>query len=323
MRIAAAIAIAVAFSWSAPASAQREGPQACGQDAQTADYGELREGSVVVPQRHRFVAGDPNWDPAMARHLGRVARVSRLSGVDEAGCPGVRLDVDGGRHFWRVRDLNVGQGVPSRPPRDRIRSSMPQQCGQTDLTATFGALRVGSTVVLGRHRPVRGDDNWSPEMGAFVGRAATIVELAGTDEVGCPGVHVDADGRQWFWRVRDLAPSDGDAAIAYRPGLESDHGRPTTAFVPDRPADDRIPQMCAMTDDNVTYGPVAVGTEVELGRHREVAGETNWVDEMGPYVGRRARVTELVGVDEQGCALVRVDVDGGEWFWRARDLRLP
>lgn len=311
------------LAFASPAFAQREGPQPCDQEPETADYGSLEPGSIVVPQRHRFVGGDPNWDDRMGRYLGRVARVTMLSGVDEAGCPGVRLNVDGGRWFWRVRDLNVGAARPTRPPRQRIRSDVPQQCGRSDATASYGSLRTGTSVVLGRHRPVGGDDNWSPEMSSFVGRTARVVELAGTDEAGCPGVHVDADGRQWFWRVRDLQLATGDAAIVYRPGLASDHGRPQAEQVSDATADARIPQMCGMTDENVDWGPLAVGTEVELGRHRPVDGETNWVQEMDPFVGRRAHIATLVGVDEQGCALVHVDIDEGDWYWRARDLRLP
>ncbi len=320
--LAASLLLAALGAWASPALAQREGPQACGQEPETADYGDLEVGSQVAPQRHRFVGGDPNWDDRMARFLGRGARVTRLSGVDEAGCPGVRLDVDGGRWFWRVRDLNVGLGRPRRPPRARSPGLAPQECGRTDATASYGALRTGAEVVLGRHRPVLGDDNWSPEMSAFVGQTARVVELAGVDEVGCPGVHVDVDGRQWFWRARDLRTADGEAPVAYRPGLASDHGRPEVAPRDDATADARIPQQCGMSDESVDFGPLQVGVEVEIGRHRPVDGETNWVGEMDAFVGRAARIAELVGVDEQGCALVHVDIDAGDWYWRARDLRL-
>jgi hypothetical protein len=304
--------------------AQREAPQACGQEAASADYGEIRVGSAVVLQRHRFVGGDPNWDPRMARYLGRVARVTRLSGVDDQGCPGVRVEVDDGRWFWRVRDLNVGAGRPPARAARPVASVIPQQCGRSDAGADYGPLRVGATVVLGRHRPVGDDDNWTPQMSAYVGRTARIVELVGTDDEGCPGVHVDADGRQWFWRIRDLTlAGDPSATVAYRPGLASDHGRPSAGGGGEDPEPDpRVPQACGLTDATATYGAVAVGAEVALGRHRPVEGEPNWVEDMEAFVGRRARVTEQVGVDEQGCPLVHVDVDDGEWFWRVRDVRL-
>lgn len=317
------ITLALVLGPTAGASAQGEAPQACGQQAETADYGDLEVGELVVPQRHRFVGGDPNWDARQARFIGRPTRITRLSGVDERGCPGVRLAVDGGRWFYRVRDLNVGARHPTRVARAARSSSVPQGCGRTDANVSYGPFRVGTQVVLGRHRPVAGDDNWSSEMSPFVGRTGRIVQHAGTDEQGCPGVNVDADAREWFWRVRDLRPADGESPVAFRPGLASDHGRPDTGDATAASPDPRIPQACGGTDENADYGPVAVGTTVVLGRHSAVSGETNWVPEMAAFVGREGRVIELIGVDEQGCALIHVDIDEGEWFWRLRDARLP
>jgi len=84
-----------------------------------------------------------------------------------------------------------------------------------------------------------------------------------------------------------------------------------------------IPQACGQTAEGADYGPVGVGTTVILGEHRAVSGEANWAAEMAAYVGQEAVVTRLSGVDPSGCPGVRVDVDGGEWFWRLRDLTLP
>jgi len=323
LRAVRSLAVFVVLGLAAPAAAQEAGPQPCGQQGDSADYGDVEVGDVVVVQRHRFVGGDPNWDDRMARFIGREARVTRLSGVDERGCPGVRVDVDGGRWFWRVRDLNIGAGRPRRPSAAARRSpAVIQGCGFTEETVRYGRVREGTEVVLGRHRPVDGDDNWSAEMTPFVGRRARVVELSGTDTQGCPGVRVDVDGREWFWRVRDLRPADGEAPIVFRPGLASDHGRPQAGPVAEVAADPRVPQQCGLTDETVAWGPVGVGTEVVIGRHRPVDGETNWVAEMEPFVGRRAAVTVLVGVDEQGCGLVHLDLDEGDFFWRLRDLRL-
>ncbi len=318
-RSIALFALALLALSPARALGQEAAPQRCGEEPGHAEYGELHVGSVVVPQRHRFVAGDPNWEPAMGRFLGRVAHVARLSGVDARGCPGVRLDVDGGRYFWRVRDLNVGDARPRAAAIARD-DGVPEACGRTDASARYGSIGVGAVVVLGRHRPVDGDDNWSDTMGPYVGRTARVSELAGVDERGCAGVHVDVDEGEWFWRVRDLRPADIEAAVVYEPGLASDHGR--AASSEEVIEDDRVPQACGMTDDNAQYGRIEIGTEVVLGRHRPVDGEANWVEEMDRYVGRSARVTELVGVDDQGCPLLRVDVDGGDWFWRLRDVQL-
>ena len=296
----------------APALAQEPGPQPCGQDAAHADYGALSVGAVVVPQRHRYVGGDPNWDARQGRFLGRVARVARLSGVDASGCPGVRLDVDGGRFFWRARDLSVGA---ERPRRELAASAseLPDACGRE----AYGPLRVGSQVVLGQHRPVDGATNFTRSMRGYIDRRARVVELAGLDDRGCPGVRVDVDAGRFFWRVRDLRL----AGASYPRGMASAHGRPTGWSQVE--ADSRVEQACGQTDENAQYGAVRVGTEVMIGRHREVDGEDNWVEQMAPYVGRRARVLELVGVDDQGCPLLRVDVDQGDWYWRLRDVRLP
>ncbi|HOG47343.1 MAG TPA: hypothetical protein PLJ35_09310 [Anaerolineae bacterium] len=81
-----------------------------------------------------------------------------------------------------------------------------------------------------------------------------------------------------------------------------------------------VPQGCGMTAETADYGAFGVGTEVILGRHRSSGGLNNGNAKMNRYVGRRATVTELAGVDSQGCPGVRVDVDGGRYFWRVRDL---
>ena len=83
-----------------------------------------------------------------------------------------------------------------------------------------------------------------------------------------------------------------------------------------------IPQGCS-PGGSPQYGPVQVGTEVILGRHRAVDGNDNWADAMNAYVGQRTTVRQLGGTGASGCAQVQVDVDDGEWAWRVRDLTLP
>lgn len=68
------------------------------------------------------------------------------------------------------------------------------------------------------------------------------------------------------------------------------------------------------------YGGLERGIRVRLGRHREVDGDAFWADEMEPYVGRITTVTGSRGVDEKGCPLVSVSIDGGEYDWRIRDM---
>jgi hypothetical protein len=301
----------------------------CGFTEATAEYGELTIGTVVTLQRHRQVRGDENWDTAMDRFLGRAAHVTRLSGIDEQGCPGIRVDLDGGSYFWRIRDLGIGTQMQPLPAVIEGSEAFPQNCHQA--TANYGGATIGATVVLGRHRPVDGDTNWAEEMSQFVGRTGHVASYGDLDTEGCPGVRVDIDGQQWFWRVRDLRPAGeaspdtfgGSEPTTYTPslGVTTDHGRPPsvgtgifgTGGVPG-------PQACGLTEDQVVWDPIALGAEVTLGRHRPVNGDENWDTAMDPYVGLTAHIAQLVGVDEQGCPVARIDVDGGSYYWRVRDM---
>ena len=87
-------------------------------------------------------------------------------------------------------------------------------------------------------------------------------------------------------------------------------------------AQERPPEECGMTQENAQYG-VAPGTVVTLQRHRFVGGDDNWDDGMTRWVGRSGRVTQLVGVDDQGGPVVNIDADQGQYFWRVRDMTLP
>jgi hypothetical protein len=343
-----ALALAApALTATSDAEAQERPPEECGMTEQSAQYGGVQPGATVTLQRHRFVAGDDNWDDQMSRWLGRAARVTRLSGVDAAGCPGVRVDVDGEQWFWRARDLGIGTSSQPRPAaRVPTSSGIPQECNQDEDDPRYGPVVPGAEVTLGRHRMVQGDDNWADDMGPFVGRRARVVELSGLDNVGCPGVRVDIDGQQWFWRVRDLrmggAGAAGATSYVASTGVSSDHGRPASVVAWGAGGGDPgtggglfgsggaagggapgVPQECGLTDATVQWGPIAVGTRVVLGRHRPVNAEDNWSAEMDPFVGRPAQIQQLIGVDDQGCPVVHVDADQGQFFWRVRDMTLP
>ncbi|UJR81642.1 hypothetical protein [Sandaracinus amylolyticus] len=263
-------------------------PRHCGMSAGYETYGPLAVGSIVTLGMHTPWAGDANWTPEMNGFVGRTARVTQLAGVDTAGCPGVRVDADGGQYFWRIRDAQIAGGLPMEIPR---------VCDMS--AAQYGPIGPGTMVLLGLHAPWRGDANWAAEMNAWVGRMARVTSLEGIDGVGCPVVRVDVDGGQYYWRVRDMQL----AGTSMPMGLGA-----------------ALPRWCGMTDATTSYGPIVPGAVIVLGRHSPWNGDTNWAAEMERFVGVRARVTQLSGIDTMGCPGVRVDVDGGQFFWRIRDV---
>lgn len=171
----------------------------------------------------------------------------------------------------------------------RVGLRVAEACDDTPTTADV--IDRGDRVLLGRHRPVDGDDNWASDMDAFVGRETTVIETGSTDGAGCPVVSVAIDGGDFAWRVRDLAVLTGAPLSVQSCGLS-------------------LP---------VDFGSVTVGSEVVLGRHRAVDGESNWAGDMDAYVGRATTVTRLVGTDVTECGIVDVTADDGAWQWRIRD----
>jgi hypothetical protein len=184
--------------------------QACGQKLASVRYG-LSKGDSVVLGKHRDVDGDPYWAPEMAKYVGTTTTVTDLAGVDPKGCAVVRVEADKKSYYWRVRDLKRGYGAVA--PATTIAeaytdTSNPgdyaQECGKTGVPADYAPLKVGDTVILGRHRMYKGDDDWASDMDAFVGKLATITKLDGVYGAGCPYVRVDIDKGAWAWRLRDL-----------------------------------------------------------------------------------------------------------------------
>jgi hypothetical protein len=82
-----------------------------------------------------------------------------------------------------------------------------------------------------------------------------------------------------------------------------------------------IPQYCSMAQ--ASFGPLTVGSPVVLGYHTPWGADANWADEMGRWVGARTYITSLEGVDSVGCPVVRVAADGGQYYWRIRNMTIP
>lgn len=257
------------------------------------DYGSVTIGSYVVLGRHTPWAGDTWWNGAMEGYVGRVARVTSLAGLDPVGCPYVNVDADGGSWGWRVRDMSMASGPTGGG------GSIPSWCGMA--SPQYGPISIGSRVILGAHDAVNGDTWWNDAMWAYVGREATVREFGGLDPQGCPYIRVDIDGAAWGWRIRNMTFMGGGG-----------YGGPPPPAV--------IPTYCGMSYPD--YGPLRVGSMVILGAHTPWNGETWWNDSMWPFVGRQARITELGGLDPNGCPYVRVDVDGAAWGWRIRNMSM-
>lgn len=91
---------------------------------------------VVLKQ----VNGRENWTTEMNRYVGCRAVVKELCGQDNSSCALARLSVEGkviSRYSFRIRDLTL---VPGGSP--------------VSDTLSSGEVRVGSRVVIHRHRPV-------------------------------------------------------------------------------------------------------------------------------------------------------------------------
>lgn len=148
-------------------------------------YGRIAVGSIVLLGRHDAVNEETNWNEAMDQYVGTKVKVTELDGSDDSGSLGVR--VDGNSYFWRVRNMTlVGHGE----------------------AGSYG-FAVGDRVILGSHREVSGDSNWSEDMEEYVGQEATITELLGYEDgdAHCYLVAVDIDGGEWVWRVENMTPA--------------------------------------------------------------------------------------------------------------------
>lgn len=91
-------------------------PQSCGMSPAAPNYGPIMVGSSVVLGGHTpwtgpngsggFVTGDTNWAPEMGQYVGQRTIVTSLEGVDDAGCPVVRVAIDNGGFYWRIGSMS-------------------------------------------------------------------------------------------------------------------------------------------------------------------------------------------------------------------------
>lgn len=174
------------------APAERPVPE-CEQTDENADYNGIQRGDLVRLHMQREDHVTPNWAPDMEQYVDKVTRVTDTGGVDASGCPSLRVEVDVGTFFWRVRDVERIGADPGD-----------MRCGQSSFEQDYRGFQIGDAVEIGEHSAWYGQENWAPDMDAFVGEQAKIQSHVGVDDAGCPGVTLDIDDGGHFWRVRDL-----------------------------------------------------------------------------------------------------------------------
>jgi hypothetical protein len=91
-------------------------PSSCGMSTVAPVYGPITIGSSVVLGGHTpwtgpdgqggFVTADTNWAPDMGQYVGQRTIVTSLEGVDDAGCPVVRVAADSGAFYWRINSMS-------------------------------------------------------------------------------------------------------------------------------------------------------------------------------------------------------------------------
>lgn len=84
-------------------------PTSCGQAEATAEFGPLAVGTKITLGRHTPVDGDINWNDKMDAYVEQTATITARNGVDSAGCPLVKVDVDQGLWSWRIRDTKLAK----------------------------------------------------------------------------------------------------------------------------------------------------------------------------------------------------------------------
>lgn len=136
-------------------------------------------------------------------------------------------------------------------------------------------------------------------------------------------------GPDWKWGEQDGGGNGTIVGTGGKPqwvqvhwdgGQENDYRYGAAGKFDVEVIDGFLPQLCNRAED---YGSVEAGAEVFLGKHRSVGGDESWSPEMDRFAGHVAKVTRFSGIDSTGCAVIRVDLDNGQFAWRVRDLGLP
>jgi hypothetical protein len=212
-----------------------------------------------------------------------------------------RLDASG--------SYTVAVGFPSGSP-PRMLSVAPVQATPQPMSTpgdSQGRLRTGVTDLW----TFASDDQRALRFTAQAASFTPLLELWAPD--GALLATGDRNGR-----LISALPVAGDYLLSVRAGDMRASGPYTITVEPAGALPG--PEACDWHSEAGDYAPVRMGSTVILGRHRPVNGDAAWDSAMAAYVGRPARVTDLVGADGQGCPTVLVDIDDGNFLWRVRDV---
>ncbi len=203
-----------------------------------------------------------------------------------------------------------------------LQAPMPVQPAAAEPTATLRPTEAGlppSTATLGPPMFTADKNSFCRKGPSTVYEDRTSIDAGNAVKIlgkSGPGWedwwYVEVSGSKcWVWS--GLGTTSGD--LSNLPIIQA----PPTPTPTNTPV--VLPQTCTGTEG---YGPIVVGSQVILEKHRVINGSDNWTSpDMDAFVGQTATVTKLSGYDSQNCPGVRIDLDGGKWFWRIRDLKLP
>lgn len=120
-----------------------------------------------------------------------------------------------------------------------------------------------------------------------------------------PNDFIELSKRERYY-IFDVENKSGDWVLLMRRGTgHTDQDWFLNADFPDEKIEKYWDDGYYLT--NVSYGNI---------------GPDNWSYEKNNYIGLTATVTKLDGVDKEGCPIVRVNLDRGNWTWRIRDMNV-
>jgi hypothetical protein len=175
------------------------------------------------------------------------------------------------------------------------------------------AFPEGSVVSLRKYVKAQdqnpASEGWDKSLDKFAGKEGTVLYFNGYDDWGEPVFQLDVGGTEVQWRAYSMRCIEKAEYYVY------DYGYGGDEYYEEYYEDVPMPEFD-------TTGNVRVGDSVVLYRQEEVNGDDGWDNGMNTYVGKKAKVKEIVGPDDYGFTCIKIDLDKGKYLWRIRDLEV-